>query len=489
MSRVIDTGAVALLITVSVAALVLTGSPLPTLGLLLAIAGLYLLSRTPTRVATLGLFALLLFSHSPQDKPADGLWTSPLELVGSALLTNLSTSVGAPLNLSPFDLLCALVFALWVLRDGGAVRNPVPVELRRALAFFGVAIVLFVALGMAQGGEFQKAYWQVRQLIYLPLLGLLAAMTLEGPGDLRAVGKLVVGSALAKAACGVWFHFVICKLRGLSPPYVTTHADTLHFVIAVTLIISAWLEHPGRRTTRSLLLALPLLYVIVLNDRRIAWIALMGGLFAVLVASPRLKAKRLVLRAGLVLAPVLLLYVAAGWGARSRVFAPVATLHSMVDAKQDSSTESREIENFNLAETLRAHPLGMGFGRPYIERVVGPDIASIFALYRYIPHNSVLWLLAVFGPLGFLTLLLPLSLGTYYAVRAHLGSADWRERVACACAIACVFGWLAQAFGDMGTESWTTVPLIVLALILPAKIFTAQSRETQPQPVLLGATT
>ena len=46
-----------------------------------------------------------------------------------------------------------------------------------------------------------------------------------------------------------------------------------------------------------------------------------------------------------------------------------ATLRSM-GSSEDSSTQTRDIENFNLIHTLKQHPvLGSGFGHEYIELV------------------------------------------------------------------------------------------------------------------------
>src|SRR5205823_14279352 len=114
-------------------------------------------------------------------------------------------------------------------------------------------------------------------------------------------------------------------------------------------------------------------------------------------------AKRALARLGLLAAPLFAAYVVAGWGSPASVFRPVAAIRSMVAADKsahgaDESTESREIENYNLSQTLRRHPLGTGLGHEYEEVVRGPDISSSFALYRYIPHNSVLWLMSAAGP-------------------------------------------------------------------------------------------
>ena len=100
--------------------------------------------------------------------------------------------------------------------------------------------------------------------------------------------------------------------------------------------------------------------------------------------------------------------------------------------------------------------MGMGLGVPYDEVEKGPDISSIFALYLHIPNNSVLWMLAAFGPLGFLLVLSPLGLSAYYAARAHASAVSWVARLGAVASLAGIFGFVLQAWGDMGTRSWTT---------------------------------
>ena len=58
---------------------------------------------------------------------------------------------------------------------------------------------------------------------------------------------------------------------GNVPPYVTTHHDSLHFTVALVLVIAGFLERPARDTRRTMFLLTPLLFgVMVLNNRRSA---------------------------------------------------------------------------------------------------------------------------------------------------------------------------------------------------------------------------
>src|SRR5581483_5584993 len=101
-------------------------------------------------------------------------------------------------------------------------------------------------------------------------------------------------------------------------------------------------------------------------------------------ALPLSGLKRSLTRVALWVVPLVALYVAAGWGSRSPVFAPVHMLSTIVVSKEDASTGTRDIENYNLIQTLKVHPLqGWGFGHPYLELSRAYDISTVFSLYRY----------------------------------------------------------------------------------------------------------
>ena len=78
------------------------------------------------------------------------------------------------------------------------------------------------------------------------------------------------------------------------------------------------------------------------------------------------------------LAPVVLLYLVAGWSSDGVWARPVQTLKSVTEAS-DSSSQTRDVENYNLTVTMRRSPIfGSGFGHEYIEHVKMHDISAAF---------------------------------------------------------------------------------------------------------------
>ena len=430
--------------------------------------------RAPLRTCVLVLLFLCLIADVPQDNPMNGEWQSPLYFLGLVLCTNWSKAFGiSGLPFSGLDVACAALAARVLAR--GRTRGAG--ILGGSLAAFAAAIVALFAVGAVRSGSAGAAYWQVRQLACVPVLAWLLMQVIENEGDFMLAGRLVLGAALVKAADGLWFYFAIVRPQGLRVPVIVSHAETMLFCLAVALLAIRWMEQPDRRALRrGLLFGGVLLAAIWLNDRRIAWAGLAGSLLVIWRMSRWNAAKRSAARVALISAPLLAAYVAAGWMSADPLFKPVRAIRTMVAPKENaaatdaSSTQWRRIENFNLSRTLRAHPLGIGLGHEYEQFARGADISEHFALYRYVPHNSVLWMMTAGGPIGFFLLWMPLAVGIFFCARAHRLAQTPVQRMAALASICAVVLFIVQAYGDMGTQTWSTTWLLAAALAVAGRL-------------------
>ena len=48
--------------------------------------------------------------------------------------------------------------------------------------------------------------------------------------------------------------------------------------------------------------------------------------------------------------------------------------------------------------------MGLGFGKPFLEPILLPDISGLDIYYLYIPHNTIYWIWMRLGPIGYLAL-------------------------------------------------------------------------------------
>ncbi len=440
-----------------------------------AASAVWAVSRASPRWVALGLLALVLCVESPQDNPAAGMWKSPLYPLGELLYRNIGGMLGVPAPFAAFELLVLLTAGalLWRRMDPklGLPRRPVAWGLYGVLGAYALVMGVWFGFGMARGGSFQGAYWQIRQLMLLPAFALIFCEALRGSRqELAALGAVVVGSACFKGVLGAYFFYGVARPQGLEPAYVTTHPDSVLFVGAALIVIAWLLQRPTFAGLATGFVVLSwLLFSIHLNDRRIAWAELALGLLAVMALMPKGDARRRAVRVGLLLAPLLAVYWAAGTQSSSKLFAPVHAMVS-VDGEQDSSTFAREVENYNVARTIESSPLwGQGFGHEYDE-VVKNEIWRSFDLYKFIPHNSVYTLLMATGLLGFFFLWLPLPTAAFFAARALQQPLSARESTAALCAVGFVLLFGMQAWGDMGTQSYLPVMLLALSLATSARV-------------------
>ncbi len=460
---------------------VATLEPLAGLGVFAAALIAALVWRAPVRSTYLVLMTLALAVEDPAERPFAGEWRSPWAGLGDVLFGGLHKLTHLPfLRVSGLELgVVALVALVLVRRAGRLAVDPPPLSsptpLRQALTLAFAAVLALEAWGVARGGDVKQSLFQMRALLFTVLIAHLGLVALRGPKDAAVLGRLLVLVAVWRAALGAFFAYAIARPRGLAPAYVTTHSDTVLFSLALLVLLARWWEAPSaRRLVELALLGSVVLLGVSLNDRRLAWVTLLGGALAMVLVSPWNRAKRFAARAAVLALPPLLAYVTAGWNSSASVFAPVHAVRSIVApaaslalTEEESSTEFRALENFNLVQTWRGHLLlGTGFGHPYEEAVTLPDISRFMPDYRFHPHNQALFLWSIGGLVGFTAMFLYLAVTAFFAVRGYHAAVRPEERAMMAAGLAAVIAYLNQLYGDMGGSSYTSAmtlgPLVAL---------------------------
>jgi len=469
--------AAALVAVTAVAVFLSQGDPLLSIIPLLLIGLCVLLWRAPLRIiAVVTLFvglALDADTAGTKDK-----WSYALEPLRVLFFENLKKVIPVDaLKLSVLDLLVAMIVGLLIYRragrrdrDGYGVASVNWLRLSLVLSLTGMAGAL--AWGMARGGLFQQAYWQLRQPLYVPVLALLFLAAFKDERDVRLAGAAVVLAAVYKSLVCIFFYEFIAREFNYKPPYVTSHTDSALFTVAIMIALIAWHEKMSFRTRLWLLASVPIVVLgIYTNNRRLAWVELAFSFIAAYALTPWTFVKRTLTRLlvfGVLLLP---LYLAAGWNSTSSFFRPVQTLRSIVDADVDRSSLTREVENYNLIVTLKSNPLlGTGLGHEYDEFTKGDDISVAFPQYRYIPHNSVLGLLAFGGVLFFTLMWLPIPIGIYLAVRTYRAARTPLSRTAALSVVTALIAYEGQGWGDMGIQSWATSFLAAAALAVVGQL-------------------
>ncbi|HTQ04333.1 MAG TPA: O-antigen ligase family protein [Polyangiaceae bacterium] len=473
-----------------IAALILVGTLIDDqiVGILVALLVfpliVFAMSRVPIRVSMMALLFLVLVLPNP----SEGLptaWRPPFCGLGATLMNRFNSLLR---EVKLFDLfwfsgLDVLFVTLGVIirmrRSSGSTidgpRVPTPKPLIQ-LAWLSLGTALFTWLsGLARGGDFRYSLWQLNAVIYLPIIFLLFQAGLRGAEDLGALARVVVTAALYKAGLAYYVvHFITgykdADTGSTTPPFGTSHADSVLFSVAVVLLLICVIERVHKKAKLHALLILPILLGVKANNRRLAWAEIGLTIAVILIASRESAMKRKIRRYLLALAPILTAYVVAGWNTRNgRLFKPVQMIRSMAEPKTDSSSLWRELENYNIIVTFRDHfLLGTGFGHPYEQAIVLPAVE--YSLERYAPHNSLLGVWCYTGLVGFAGLTLLWAGGIYFAMRVYYNSPDPTSRSGALMVLAVVLIYLMQSWGDIGLSSWSAVFLMGAAMAVAGKL-------------------
>jgi O-Antigen ligase len=455
---------------------------------LVYLAGAYAMSRMTIRDSMLRLMFLALVLQDPNDGSPIADWSPPFAGAGAALLDHLKAPGRALgfVDWASFSVMDLLLVTLLLIAYSRRMlkskldttdRLPTPTPMLRlaAVSLIGTAITLL--WGLATGGEVSKALWQLNRVMYLPVLFYLFQQGLRGPQDLSALLKVIIFAAVYKSLIAL---FVVANFSVLPSPengstrpvYATGHQDSVLYATAFATLLVLLLERVGgvKRALRRTLLLLPIIGAgIWANNRRTAWVQVGAVFGAVYLMTGPNPVKRAIQRALLLLVPVLTIYLVVGWNRAGGVFAPAQTLRSVIDPKSDGSSMWRELENFDLLQTLKAYPLlGIGYGHPYLEIVKLPAVA--YDLETYCPHNSLLGIWAYAGVFGFTTLTLLWVCGIYFAVRTYHAAREPDVRAGALSIVGAFVVYLIQCWADLGIGSWVGVFIIGAGLAMAGKL-------------------
>jgi hypothetical protein len=432
---------------------------------------IYVFVRLPVHQVAQILVLIGLVLEGPEDRPGNGYWEPPFIPISRILFAGLNKSLSIPgASFSLFTVLCVVLLVR--ARKACKARSFLPTpESRSAINLYLIGIVCSCLWGLGRGGSGQPMFWQ---LIYPVTTAIaMAAMlwSLRGKQDLHALGTILVVVALTKAMLVAWVYFVVCAPQNIKPFYATTHSDSVNFAAAFTVLVVRAFEERSKTAIRAVMWIAPLLLIAVyMNNRRLAFVSMAASVLVAIIFMKPGKAKRRILTGAIAVSPLIVAYFAVGQ-ASSHPFFALAKAFSSVSSSSDSSSATRDIENYNLYVTLKQSLLGgTGFGNEYVEAVVADDISGSHPLYRYIPHNSVLWIVSVGGILFFHLLWLPNAALAFFAYRAYRVATVAIERAGALAAACILFIYMFQAWGDMGISSYTSGLMFAVAYAIAARL-------------------
>jgi len=414
-----------------------------------------------------------------------GYWNTVMWPAAVAFFGTIKEFAGVPgASLSVFFLVTVGLLYRAVRGKKAESWTPPPRFARRAMLTFLGTVVVLAAYGIIRGGGIEPAFRQTIYLIQLPLVTLLFLYAMRVPEDLASIGTAYVCAAVARSLLVAYVYFGVCVPQGITrlpgkPEWCTNHSDTVLFVTALMIMLAHALEQRQSKVTlRSLLIAAPILLGIVLNNRRLAFVSLAAAPMVLFLAMRPSRRKRQLTIALVVAVPLVVGYVLVGSELHtdSPLVKPAKLVVSVMDQK-DNSSISRDIENENLIFTLRDSPAGLlpsGFGHEYKYSPNNPpvDLGPLFANFRLIAHNGVLWIWSLAGVVGFTLLWIVYPLAGTLALRGYRAAQTPLERSAALASLGAVVVVVMQIWGDQGFNSYMTLVTFGVAFTVSTRLAT-----------------
>ncbi|MEY2521606.1 MAG: hypothetical protein QOJ66_171 [Ilumatobacteraceae bacterium] len=380
--------------------------------------------RRAPGVFSIALAALLLTALAWMAKPIVGMHLILLFTLFGDYVTinwfpfakNLSSVesllfVSNQLTISPLE--CTLAFASVCLLLRHRARHDRPIvigPLFRPLLVFSGFVILGFLYGVSRGGDLRVAVFEVRGMLYLPVIYFLISNTCHTARQYRELLWTAMFGIFGNSLMSLLYLSKLSSEERKNLEALGEHGAALSMNALFIFTISSLLFKRASPRGRLLLgaLCVPAGWAYLVSQRRAAVIGLSAALVVlaiVLFWHQRSRFWRVVPVAIL----VFVAYLGAFWHSSGSLGFPAQALKTVISpgslSERDRGSDLyRQIENYDLSFTIRQAPVtGLGFGHPFSQPLPLPDI-SFYEFYRFIPHNSVLWVWIQTGFFGFVSM-------------------------------------------------------------------------------------
>jgi hypothetical protein len=295
-------------------------------------------------------------------------------------------------------LLCQRFVKRQTLLEGGKLFLP--------LSLFMLCVAWGIVHGLISGGNTKIIVVEVRPFWYLFLSYILAYNLIQHKDHVRLFLWFAILSAGVKSLEGVYIYLVVFHASLVGHNELMAHEESFFFAAFLLLVILFCLHYCYRPQLYTALLFVPsVLVAMVANQRRADYIALLVGFIVawVLVIVVKPHARKGLIIALVIFAVLIVGYVLAFGNSSGNLAEPARAIVSFYhpDARDALSNLYRYIENYDLQYTVKLNPLGLGFGKEFLQPILLPNILIADPYYLYVPHNTIYWVWMRLGPIGY----------------------------------------------------------------------------------------
>lgn len=399
-------------------------------------------------------------------------WTPWTETFGPLLFDNFSELLPLPgIRLTPFELLSfGLGLAFAFVQGRSDARNFFLSDRFRVLVGLSLLVPITAALsllhGAAAGNSVSIALTQVRTLPIMGLWTYIGYVSCKSSDDVRTLGLVVLAGSLVKALQGWWAYVVEFGMVMGRREFLIEHLTSEHFVIAMLVVGFLWIKgrrHLGHDLAAALtILALAGPYVI--NERRASFIGVVLTMaFVPVVYWQSIRKWHVVTGSAVLLAAGL--YLAATWNLAGPLGIPARTAQSFLTKDPSGELDYRDVENFDHYSTIMDAPvLGKGFGSRLKMAIDLTDISSVYPLYDVLPHNNILWIWSLGGPLMMAAFGVTMTFGVAVFRRLSRTARDPVLVILAFVGFGMVVRWLVYAYADLGFVFFRLTALLGLVM-------------------------
>jgi O-Antigen ligase len=394
------------------------------------------------RVACIIVFLVLTAEYSHL---FEGHWSTPWHHIADLLFAPIP---GIRLLVLDGAILAILIVARWSKSAMTNRARPIDVAIWTSIG----TIFAWAIYGALTHGSVLDMRLQLHAIVMLLVTSFMQIDVMRTPEHFRMLGKSILYAGLFRFAMMFIFYVTVLRTLPVHVSMVTDHGDTILFATCIAIVVANAIHERRRRATRrAVVITALMLWCIQVNNRRLAYVAVIGTIIVIYSLMTK-EVRRRLNRYLLMASPLVAIYVAVGWANPVGVFKPIASIQSMKNT-DDPSTQSRILENIGLVVTLQTNPIfGTGFGHEYIE-ISHTFAATAFPQYRFVPHNSALGIAAFTGALGFIGMWMVFPVTVYMAARAYAFARAPLEKTIAMVAACEVFIHINQMWGDIGINA------------------------------------